>query len=94
MTGEEEICPAKATLLGVCKSIPQEYPNIICRSVDVVVQAGDESSSKKSAAELIAELSGDRAHPIVAYRAGQRWVQIFEPLRLEKSADAASVLHE
>ena len=31
----ERVCPAKATLLGPCKVIPQEIPNIICRSIDV-----------------------------------------------------------
>ena len=31
----ERVCPAKATLLGPCKVIPQELPNITCRSIDI-----------------------------------------------------------
>ena len=94
VTGEEQLCPAKATLLGACKSIPQEYPNIMCRNVDVVVQAGDDRTIAQSAAELIAELSEDGTYPVVAYRGGQRWVQTFEPLRLEESPETISALRE
>jgi acyl transferase domain-containing protein/acyl carrier protein len=94
VTGEEQICPAKAMLLGACKSIPQEYPNIMCRSVDVVVQAGDDRTIAQSAAELIAELTEDGAYPVVAYRGGQRWVQTFEPLRLEESPEPISALRQ
>ncbi len=35
VTGDERICPAKAMLLGLCRTVPQEYPHIACRSVDV-----------------------------------------------------------
>jgi acyl transferase domain-containing protein len=35
LTGLESLCPEKATVLGAIKVIPQEYPNINCRSIDV-----------------------------------------------------------
>ena len=34
--GESWVCADKATLLGPCRVIPQEYPHLSCRSVDVV----------------------------------------------------------
>ena len=37
VTGEEVLCPEKATLLGPCKVIPQEYPNISCLSIDIIL---------------------------------------------------------
>ena len=37
VTGEERLCPEKATILGPVKVIPQEYPNISTRTIDVVV---------------------------------------------------------
>ncbi|HEU4596546.1 MAG TPA: type I polyketide synthase, partial [Pyrinomonadaceae bacterium] len=37
--GDELLHPSKATVLGPCKVIPQEYPHVTCRSVDVVVPA-------------------------------------------------------
>ncbi|MCK5058788.1 MAG: SDR family oxidoreductase, partial [Candidatus Aminicenantes bacterium] len=35
VTGEEVLCPLKATLLGAVKIIPLEYPNIACKSIDI-----------------------------------------------------------
>jgi len=37
ITGDEQLSPEKATISGPCKVIPQEYPQISCRQVDVVV---------------------------------------------------------
>jgi nucleoside-diphosphate-sugar epimerase/acyl carrier protein len=92
VTGEEQICPAKATLLGACKAIPQEYPNIICRNIDIVVQVPYSRTSESVARELVAELSQDDMYPTVAYRAGQRWLQRFEPLILEESPETIPML--
>jgi acyl transferase domain-containing protein len=92
VTGEEQICPAKATLLGACKSIPQEYPNFTCRNIDVVVQPENRRTIERAAGELIAELSENSPYGIVAYRAGQRWVQTFEPLRLDESPETIPLL--
>ena len=35
VTGEETLCPEKAPILGLCKVIPQEFPHILCRNVDM-----------------------------------------------------------
>jgi acyl transferase domain-containing protein/acyl carrier protein len=94
VTGEEGICPAKATLLGACKAIPQEYPNITCRNIDVVVRTESRRTIERAAAELIAELSDGSHFPVIAYRGGQRWVQSFEPLRLEGTSEAVPALRE
>lgn len=87
VTGEEQIAPARAPLAAACRAIPQEYPNLMCRNVEVEVTAGDSRSSELAAAQLAAELMDEGAYPAVAYRRGQRWVQTFEPLPLEESAD-------
>jgi acyl transferase domain-containing protein len=94
VTGEERTCPANATLLGACKSIPQEYPNIECRNIEIGFQEGDARSLERAANELLAELSEENPHPVVAYRGGQRWVQIFEPLRLEESPGSIPALRQ
>ncbi|UCH97320.1 MAG: SDR family NAD(P)-dependent oxidoreductase, partial [Candidatus Aminicenantes bacterium] len=80
VTGEEQLSPAKATILGPVKTIPLEYPNIRCRSIDM---AGDEAPVP---AQLLAELSGEIIEPseIVAWRRSHRWVQGIEPLHLEE----------
>ena len=41
--GDERLCPAKATVLGACKVIPQEFPNIRCRSIDINIHESGKS---------------------------------------------------
>jgi acyl transferase domain-containing protein/acyl carrier protein len=80
VTGEERLCPAKATLLGVCRAVPQEYSNLMFRSVDI--EFSTDGSSADNARLLVAEFSDPELASTVAYRKGQRWLQIFEPVRL------------
>jgi len=84
VTGGESLCPPKATVLGACKVIPQEYPNLRCQSVDVDLR--DES---RLAADLVIELMEAPFERVVAWRKGRRWVQAFEPVRLEESTEDA-----
>ena len=92
VTGGERICASRATLLGACKSIPQEYPNIGCRSIDIVLSEWLSGTGGKLAGDLISELETESTHPAVAYRGGQRWGQVFEPMALGESADSIPAL--
>jgi NAD(P)-dependent dehydrogenase (short-subunit alcohol dehydrogenase family)/acyl carrier protein len=83
VTGDERVSPAKTPLLGVCRTVPQEYPHIACRNIDIEVRRGDTRSNRDAATQLIAEFADQEMRPTVAYRRGQRWLQIFEPLRIE-----------
>lgn len=91
ITAEEGGVPEKATLLGPCKVIPQEYPHVVCRSVDVKLGAITES---ELAHLLLAELTSSRAEPIVVYRGRDRWVQHFEPLSIEDTARPVARLRD
>jgi acyl transferase domain-containing protein len=82
IAGEKELCPEKAALLGPCKVIPQEYPNITCRSIDVVLSEARSTRVTKLATQLIAELGEPLPNMVVAYRNGSRWVQFLESLKL------------
>jgi acyl transferase domain-containing protein/ubiquinone/menaquinone biosynthesis C-methylase UbiE len=73
--GDEQICAAKATILGAAKVIAQEYPNVRCRVIDCVPH----DPSGKLAGNLIDELTGESFEPVVAYRLGRRWLESFEP---------------
>jgi acyl transferase domain-containing protein/acyl carrier protein len=77
--GGEDIRPEKATLLGPVKVIPQEYEQIACSSVDVALPAQMETLTE----QILAELMADVEVKMVAYRGSSRWVQSFEPIRLE-----------
>lgn len=94
VTGEEQIAATRAPLAAACRAIPQEYPNLICRNIDIEVPVRDGCDSELAAAQLTAELLDDRTHPAVAYRSGQRWLQTFEPLPLEESEDVTFPLRE
>lgn len=80
LTGDEQLSPEKATISGPCKVIPQEYPQISCRQVDVVVP---ESGWGKLGEQLIAELTAQPSNSVVAYRGNHRWVKTFEPVSLD-----------
>jgi aminoglycoside N3'-acetyltransferase/NAD(P)-dependent dehydrogenase (short-subunit alcohol dehydrogenase family) len=86
VTEEEILCPEKATVLGPCKVIPQEYPNLVCRSIDIVVPPPGSDAQERLIHHLIAELTTNRLDAVVAYRGNQRWVQTFEAVRLDAKA--------
>jgi acyl transferase domain-containing protein len=75
--GDEPIDPSKATVLGPCKGIPQEYSHLRCRNIDVSLA---DLSGGKLAERLVAELTAETFEAVVAYRKNRRWVQTFEPL--------------
>lgn len=82
--GDEVLSPLKATLLGACKVIGQEYPNVHCRSIDVVLSPSQKQQQEKLVAPLLAEIAAQSEDLTIAYRGKHRWVQTFEPVGLEK----------
>ncbi|MDC8759687.1 type I polyketide synthase [Janthinobacterium fluminis] len=80
VTGQEALCPEKATLYGPCKVIPQEYPNLACRLIDVVLPA-DAAGALLLARQIVAETAAARTEAVVAYRGAHRWSKTFEPAR-------------
>lgn len=87
VTGDEFLCPEKATLLGPCRVIPQEYSYIACRSIDFAFPVPvDRVTAESYLRGLIQEFAIESADPVVTYRRGQRLVQTYEPRRLEKES--------
>jgi phthiocerol/phenolphthiocerol synthesis type-I polyketide synthase E len=85
--GADEIpCAEKATLLGPVRGIPQEYPHISCRAIDVALPRPD-VPLEPVATRLLAELAVDPPDMSVAYRGAQRWLRTFEAVRLEERTD-------
>jgi acyl transferase domain-containing protein/acyl carrier protein len=81
VTGDEVLSPAKAILLGPCRVIPQEHPNIQCTSVDL----GESRPVDEYASLLAKELNARTTDAVVAYRGTHRWVPAFEHAKLSKS---------
>jgi phthiocerol/phenolphthiocerol synthesis type-I polyketide synthase E len=90
VTGEEELCPEKATLLGPCRVISQEYQNILCRSIDVVVPEAGTARQQRLVDDLLAEIASESSDRVIAYRGRHRWVQDFEQIPFE-TADETPV---
>lgn len=78
VTGTEPLCPGKATLHGPCKVMPQEYPHLACRVVEVLPSA-DADVLDRVVQQIIAEIEMPDGESLVAYRGPHRWVRAFEP---------------
>ncbi|MBD2567370.1 type I polyketide synthase [Anabaena lutea] len=83
VTGLEKLTPEKATVLGMCKTIPQEYANISCRSIDIVIPAAGTVAENQLLNQLLEELNTREFESLIAYRGHHRWVQTYEPLQLD-----------
>jgi NAD(P)-dependent dehydrogenase (short-subunit alcohol dehydrogenase family)/acyl carrier protein len=94
VTGEEVLAPEKATLLGPCRVVSQEYPNIKCTSIDIVLPTADAQQEEELLGLLLEELAAKTSEPIVAYRGRHRWLQTFQALRLEKLAHPSPRLRD
>ena len=96
VNGNETLDPEKATVLGLCKVISQEYPNITCRSIDfVLTNRRDAESADRGGGDckshildqIISEFTALSSDLVVAYRDHYRWVQTFEPVHLESAVE-------
>jgi acyl transferase domain-containing protein len=81
--GTELLQPEKATLLGPCMVIRQEYPNYRVTSVDLD-WSGD--GDHEATARLVLEECLDPGPNLfIAHRGARRWVQTYEPVVLAAS---------
>ena len=92
VTGEEMLAPARATVLGPCRVIPQEMPNVRCRHVDIMAPAPDSSEEERVIDRLAAELASPEGPPVVACRGAFRWVPEMARLPSQGEAGAGSRL--
>ena len=86
VTGAETIEPEKATLLGPCRVVPHEHPQLRWQNVDV------EWPSDDAAGQVIAECAAHSFESVVAYRGGRRWVEVVEATPIDANEANADVL--
>lgn len=82
VTGLEKLNPEKATVLGICKTIQQEYANISCRCIDILLPPTKTVAENQLLDQLLGELNTQEFESAIAYRGHHRWVQSYEPLHL------------
>jgi acyl transferase domain-containing protein/acyl carrier protein len=91
LTGNDELCPEKAMILGAVEVISKEYPNTTCRSFDVVSPTRLNRWTSQVIDNLIADFEATGGETAIAHRGNTRWVQAFEPLRREPPLDASRI---
>ena len=89
VTGAVLVRPERATLLGPCHVIAQEYPGITTRHVDIDLVPG-ETPTKVALSLAMDEVESGSQDKIVAHRGGRRWVQSFDHLPLEMAQQPVS----
>jgi thioesterase domain-containing protein/acyl carrier protein len=82
--GTEDLDTRRATLAGACRAIPDAYPNVETRLIDVAVQ---EIPRAQLISQIVSELSRDGSESVVAYRWGVRWAKSYEGLRIGGSTE-------
>jgi thioesterase domain-containing protein len=82
VTGQELLHPEKASVLGLNRIIHQEYSNISCRNIDVMLPKS-KGSQRDLVGQLLLDLNVKPADRFVAYRGEHRWTESFEPMRVE-----------
>lgn len=92
--GNEDLNPELSTILGPCKTIPQENPEVLCRNIDFSCNRPEEIQRQDVVDYLMYELAGSPVEKAIAYRGVHRWVQIFEPVRIEAIQDNGSAFLE
>ncbi|MCX7748507.1 MAG: SDR family NAD(P)-dependent oxidoreductase [Clostridia bacterium] len=88
ISNEGSLHPEKSTIIGPCKVIPKEYGKISCQSIDVILPETGSASETKLIDMILAEITSDVPEFTVALRGTQRWLPIFERLRLEDCDNA------
>jgi len=91
--GRELLSPEKSTILGPCMVIPQEYPNIKTRSIDLDYKE-IKNTNQKYIDQIFGEFLESGSDLFVAYRKNQRWVQSYEPVVIDKPDEKTSIFRK
>ena len=94
VTGGEWLCPEKATMIGPCRVIPQEYANLHCRYIDLCFDGPGHAQEGDMLEQLMEELASEPVDAVVALRGSHRWVQTFEPVKLDSKERLTSRLRK
>ncbi len=89
--GSEKLSPEKALIMGPCNVIGQEYTQIACRSIDIVLPEQGSREEELLIEAVLGEVTNPSEERVVALRNHYRWVRTVEPLHLENRSGAASV---
>ncbi|UJP06310.1 MAG: SDR family NAD(P)-dependent oxidoreductase [Nitrosomonas sp.] len=81
VTGAETLQVDKALLYGPCKVIPQEYPNLDCRIIDIEHRHPNSVVPTRLIRQLVAGPQQGADETVTAYRGPYRWIPDYRPVR-------------
>jgi acyl transferase domain-containing protein/acyl carrier protein len=93
VTGTEIISPEKSTSLGPCMVIPQEYQNIKTKNIDIDLKDYIGNDQRYYDA-LLGEFLQEGSDTFISLRGGQRWIQSYEKVKMDKPGSNAQVFRE
>lgn len=86
VVGGEPLQPAQALVTGPCTTIPLEYSNLHCRSIDI------EQKGEAVVDRILAEFAMTGEQPLVAHRGPHRWIPAAIPAPLPADSSTAPAL--
>ncbi len=91
ITNRELLAPERALVAAACRTIGQEFRNVRCRTIDVVLPSEGAPAPSRLARALAADLAAPGPGVDVAYRHGTRLVLRHRPVRLSEPTRARSL---
>lgn len=90
ITGNETLAPERAPIMGPLKVIPQEYPSIKCRMLDV--EEPTEGAVETLGRQVFEEVNAPLGHHMVAFRGSRRWIVEYRPVRIQPPAEGQETI--
>jgi acyl transferase domain-containing protein len=94
VTGDEKLDPAKAAMSGCLRVIHQEYPEILCRSIDVILPETGAAFGKDFFDRLLAEVTSRSSDETVALRGRYRWLPSLDVLSFDNNSRGRKALRD
>ena len=94
VAAEPLLRPERAMVLGPCKVMMQEFPNITCRSIDIVLPKPGSWQEELLLERIPQEVMGLSADHVIAYRGHDRFVQEFQNSRMPEPIAGQSRLRQ
>ncbi|MEM8828372.1 MAG: beta-ketoacyl synthase N-terminal-like domain-containing protein [Cyanobacteria bacterium P01_G01_bin.19] len=77
VTGNEQLNPNLALVMGICKVIPQEFPQLICHNIDLEINSLGKSNIVDN---LVTGVLTIPTENVTAYRRNFKWRQVITEL--------------
>jgi amino acid adenylation domain-containing protein/non-ribosomal peptide synthase protein (TIGR01720 family) len=92
--GTECLRPAQSTILGLCKVLSLEHPEVHCRAIDLDPSQAKHWLDSSITLLLLRELASPPVSGFAAYRGVHRWTPGFQPIRIGALKETPRLLRQ